>query len=86
MFLFMVQVFRCKYNMDYEWIIWMIGGLCVLFTVLGGWMCFSDDQADVEQGVKLLAGWWGGVAMVVITTLTLTFVVKPVLSWFFSLF
>jgi len=72
--------------MEYEWIIWLLGGLCVLMTILGGWMCFSDDRNDMEQGVKLLAGWWGGVAMVVITTLTLTFVVKPILAWFFGLF
>lgn len=83
MFLFMLHGFRRKYNMDYEWIIWLLGVLCVLMTVGGGLLCLNDEK---EAGMKLLVGWWGGVAMVVITTLTMTFVVNPVLAWFFGLF
>jgi hypothetical protein len=69
-----------------EWIVWMIGGLCAFFTIAGGLMCMSSDRESKEAGQKLLAGWWGAVVTILATTLLMTFVVKPVLAWFFGLF
>jgi len=72
--------------MEYEWIIWLLGSLCVLFTLGGGLMCLSDDRDTKEQGLKLLVGWWSGVAIITIATLTMHFVVKPILGWLLGLF
>lgn len=67
-------------------IIWLIVGLTVLFTVCGGLMCLSDDRQTREGGMKMLAGWWGGMTAVIAVTLAMTFVIKPFLAWFFGLF
>lgn len=71
--------------MEYDWIIWMIGGLCVTFTVIGGLMCVAPDQETKDAGQKILAGWWGAVATIAAATAFMHFIGKPVLNWLFNL-
>ncbi len=65
-----------------DWFWWLFGGLSALFTILGLLLIGNGEE---DAGQKLLAGWWGGVLMVTVTVLALTFVIKPVLAFIWDL-
>lgn len=79
---------RVNINMPNEAIeiIWWVGSAYVLFTLLGGLLMLSSDTESKEAGKKLLVGWWGGATSLIAAVLAMTFIVKPVLVWVFSLF
>ncbi len=62
-------------------ILWLIGGLSLFFTIIGGLMMASDDQEAKTAGYKVMVGWWASLASVIGFTLAMTFVIKPVINW-----
>jgi len=64
---------------------WWILVVYVVVTVIVGFTYIYGDSCEQHDAVKLLAGLWGGSAVVVISVFAMTFVVKPVLNWLITL-
>ena len=69
--------------MEFDWFWKLCIAMAVVFTVLPA-ILYSGGEKDTA--LKVFAGFWGAVVMLVIFTLTMTFIIKPLLAWFFGLF
>ena len=65
-----------------DWFIWLFVGLSVLFIIVPAFFYLNDEK---DLAIHLFVGWWGGVMAIVIITAAMTFIIKPILNWGFSL-
>jgi hypothetical protein len=66
-----------------DWFWWLFGSLSALFTLLPIVLFLNDEK---EAATTAFFGWWTAVFLIVLVTVVMTFVVKPILAWFFGLF